>query len=97
MRFEAHYIVAIEQPVQLLPAQGNDTSLGFAGPFETGFLQALLPQTKTTSLPVQNLHLVAPAVTEHKQMLGERIVFQCLFNQNRQTIDALAKVDDVPA
>ena len=59
--------------------------------------QTLLPQAKAVALPVQDLDLVALAVAEHKQLLGKRIVLQGLFDQNRQSVDAFAKVDNIPA
>ena len=43
-----------------------------ARPFETRFFQTLLPQTKTTGLPVQNLDLVTFSVAEHEQLFRKR-------------------------
>ena len=97
MRLQAHYIIAIQQPVQLLTGQRNHFTANLAGPLETRPLQALLPQTKAITFPVQDLHLVALAVAEYEQLLGKRIVLQGLFDQDRQTVDALAEVDNIPA
>jgi len=40
-------------------------------PFEPVFLEAFLPQTKTVSIPIQNLYHRPSAVGEHKEMPGE--------------------------
>ena len=97
MRLHAHYIIAIQQPVQLLPGQGDHLIVNLPRPFEASSFQTLLPQAKAVALPVQDLDLVALAVAEHKQLLGKRIVLQGLFDQDRQSVDAFAKVDNIPA
>ena len=67
------------------------------GPLESRPFQVLLPQTKTGALPAQDLGLVTPAIVEYKQLLGKRVMFQCVFDQHCQPVDAFAKVDNVSA
>jgi len=38
-----------------------------------------------------------PRLAKHKQLFRKRIVLQGLFHQNSQTINALAKVNDISA
>ena len=97
MWLQTHYIIAIQQPVQLLTGQRDHLAANLAGPLEARPLQALLPQTKAVALPVQDLHLVTLAVAEHKQLFGKRIVLQGRFNQDCQAVDTLAEVDNIPA
>ena len=97
MCLHAHDIVAIEQPVQLLTGQRDDFIQRLAGPFELGSFQRLLPQAVTVTFPIQYFDLVTLAVAEHKQFFGEWIQLKRAFYQDGETIDTLAKVDDIPA
>jgi hypothetical protein len=97
MRLQTHYIIAIQQPVQLLTGQRDHLTTNLAGPLEARPLQTLLPQTKSIAFPVQDLYLVPFAVAEHKQLFGKRIVLQGLFDQDCQPVYALAEIDNVPA
>jgi len=97
MWLQTHYIIAVQQPVQLLTGQRNHFTCNLARPLEARPLQALLPQTKAVALPVQDLYLVTLAVAEHKQLIGKRIVLQGRFDQDCQAVDTLAEVDNIPA
>lgn len=57
MRLQAHHIVAVEQPVQLLTCQCDDIAFHLAGPLEPRPFQTLLPQAEAVAFPVQDLIL----------------------------------------
>ena len=59
MGLHTHYIIAIQQPVQLLASQGDHLIVNRARPFEAGPLQAFLPQAETVTLSIQDFDPVA--------------------------------------
>src|SRR5690606_18945242 len=93
MRLHPKYIVAIQQPVQLLAAQRYDCLARAMRPGELLTLQALVPDDETRGIPRQDLQLVALTVDEHEQRTGKRIQPQHAFDQRRQAVHLLAHVD----
>jgi len=52
-------------------------------PIKMMLLQALLPQTKSIPVPVQNLHNIFLAVAKYKQMAGECRQVKVVLNHYR--------------
>src|SRR5262245_1499764 len=65
VRAPARKVKSIEQPVELLTGERHQPTLD-AWPVETLPLEALLPQHKTASLPVEDLAAVVPRLGEHE-------------------------------
>jgi hypothetical protein len=61
-------------------------------PGEPILLQFLLPETKTISIPVDDLYQLMLSITEQKQAFGERIVLHGVLNQNAQSVYAFSKI-----
>ena len=97
MCLHTHHIIPVEQPVQLLPCHRDDAIQCLARPLKPGSFQGFLPQAVSVTFPVQDFHLIALAVTEHKQFFGEWIQFKRAFYQDGQTVYTLAEVNDIPA
>ena len=83
---------SIEQPVQLLHREFDHRRV-LAWPNEARILQTLLQQPEAVAAPAQNLDAVLPAVAKDIDGVSKRIEVQLVFDQRRQTVDALAKVD----
>lgn len=66
MGLQAGNIDAIQEPVQLLGRQRDHAVLVQSRPGEARLFQALLPQTKTAALPVEDLDTGAAPVAEHE-------------------------------
>ena len=84
MRFQAANIIAIQQPVQLLPCQRHDNLGILFWPEETLLFQALLPQAKAITLPIQNLDAGTLPVAEHEQGFGKGVLLQLALDQRCQ-------------
>jgi hypothetical protein len=97
VRLKTHHVITIEQPVQVLTTQGDHLVFSLAWPFETRFLQSLLPQAKTASFPIQYLHPVATPIAEDKQLLGKGIAKKRFLDHDRKAVDTLSEVNDIPA
>src|SRR5690554_3726606 len=67
------------------------------GPGKALLFQALLPQTKTITMPIQRLDLVATSIHKHKQGITERIHRELLLDDAGQTINLLSEVHRCPA
>jgi hypothetical protein len=67
MRLEPINIKPAQQPMKLLFGKRDDLSVIFTRPFKFLFLQALVPQTKATAIPVQYFYFVSLLVTKNKQ------------------------------
>jgi hypothetical protein len=72
---------AFQQPAQLPLINLKNLFMGLR-PFESVLLQALLPQTKTVSVPIQYLHDIVPAVAKGKQVAGKWVQIQPAFNHD---------------
>ena len=79
MAFHGTDIIAIKQPINLLPAQGHDfiTTLW---PLEFFLRQAFVIQHKTVILPKEAFDFIASFIGEGIQVTGKRIVPQLTFN-----------------
>ena len=62
-------------------------------PNEARILQALLQQPEPVAAPAQNFDAVLSAVAKDKSGVGKRIEPELVFDDGRQTIDVLAKVN----
>jgi hypothetical protein len=61
----------------------NLTKIGSSfRPFEKLLFQALMPETKSIPVPVQNLNHVPASVAENKQMAGQGILLKMPRYQN---------------
>jgi len=59
---------------------------------ELSLLQSLAPDTVSTAIKVENLHLGLLAVDEDEEVTRERILFELLFDQYRQSIIGLSHI-----
>lgn len=61
-------------------------------PFEPVFLKSFLPQAKTVSVPIENLHHCPSSIGEDKEMPREGIELHCSLYQDGKTIDGFAHI-----
>jgi hypothetical protein len=80
--------------VQLLDGQLDELRL--LGPFEAIRLQSLDEQPESVAIPEQNLDPVTPVVAEHIGGGSKRVEPQPLFNQQGESVDALAAISPLP-
>jgi hypothetical protein len=59
---------------------------------EDSLFETLIPKTKTTAVPRENLTPIPPLVEKHKEVAGERIVTQYYLRQQGQPIKAITHV-----
>jgi len=85
-------IVTIQQPIDLLAAQGHQL-VGRAWPLESFFRQGLVIEDKAVVFPHQTLDFVALAISEGIQRTAKRVESERLFDQQRQAIGLLAKIN----
>ena len=80
---------AFKYPCQLgnINLQGRLARFGLE-PFKRAFLQPLVPDDKSGSIPEQYLALVAVLVEEHEQVAAERISQHETLRQHRQFIES---------
>lgn len=64
---------SLKKPAELTGVDGHQLLFRFR-PTEKMLLQALLPETKTVAIPVQDLDNMTPAVAKNKQVSGKRIL-----------------------
>ncbi len=70
---------AIKKPAELLCSNIHDLGRVLR-PAETMLLQALVPETKTVAVPVQNFERITLAVAEDEKVPGERVQGQEALN-----------------
>ena len=76
----------IKEPAELL--RGDVHDLGrLLRPAETMLLQALVPETKTITVPVQNFERITLAVAEDEKVPGEGVQGQEALNRYAQSVD----------
>jgi len=56
-------------------------------------LQALLPQAKSVTVPVQRFDLVVVPIGEDVQRAGKGVQAQFLLDENAQAVDGFSEVD----
>ena len=83
----------VEQPTELLFIKFDDRTFQMDRPLEPLLLKALQPKAKTSALPIKHFDLVAPLVDEAEQIATERIKRQRRFDQHREPVNTLAKID----
>jgi hypothetical protein len=85
---------ALEQPLQLAPAQGHpDAAIAGLRPVEATPLQALVVDLEAGAGPLQDFHLIAPADGEAEQVRRERVGLEHIGDEQCQSIDLLAAAD----
>jgi len=84
-------IKAGQQPLQLTLVD-RDYLVNGLRPFEPILFQALLPQTKTVAIPVEDFDDVSLPIAENKKIPGKRIMPQRLFHQDAEPINGFAHV-----
>ncbi len=92
--FHSTEVIAVEQPVDLLPRQRNQL-LFTTRPVELLLGQALVIEHEPVVFPIQELDLVPPPVGEGIQRPFERVVAQLLFDDGSQAPEALAEIDRI--
>jgi hypothetical protein len=98
MWFQAKEVDPIEQPVEFLARERQRLCFILSTrPREAVSFEPLVPEHKATALPVQQLHLVAFAIAEAKDVRSEGIELQDLFHGDRQAVDRVSHIDDIPA
>ena len=93
MRFD---IEAIEQRIELMSGQGDRRTITLLRPVELMLFKAFVVKTKAIRFPKQNLDPVTPVVAEHIGGGSKRVVPQPLFNQQGESVDALAAIYPFP-
>ena len=73
MRLQLKEIDAVQQPVELATRHCDHRFGSILRPGEALLLQSLVPKHETTALPVQDLQLVALAISEDKEFRTERV------------------------
>ena len=86
MRSARIYREAIEEPAELLRSDVHDPGRVLR-PAETMLLQALVPETKTVAVPVQNFERITLAVAEDEKVSGEGVQGQEALNRYAQSVD----------
>ena len=90
MRLESEQIDSIQKPVELSSRKRHRLLVRFSWPWEAMFLEALVPEHEAVAFPVQDLHLVALAVAEGKELRSEGVERKRLLDQEGEAIDGLA-------
>ncbi len=93
MRFHARDIVAVQEPIELLPVDRHDGLRRRSGPMEAFLFQPLLPKAEAVTLPVEHLHGRRTPIPKGKQLRREGIEFQLTLDQHRQGLQPLAEID----
>ena len=91
MAFHSTDIIAIKQPVYLLPRQRYDLIITL-WLLEFFLWQALVIQHKTVILPEQAFDFIAPFIGERIKVSGKRVMAQLTFNDGTQSHVRLAKI-----
>ena len=91
-RHHAAPVEALEQGLGLGPGKRHHAILN-RGPCKAGFLENLVNQNKTTSVPRQGFQPVAAFRSEDHRDAGIRIELQQVLHDQRQSLVAAAEVD----
>ncbi len=83
MPFHQADIIAIQQPINLLPRQRHQFIIR-AWPAEFLFGQAFVIEHKSVVFPVQQFNLIASAIGKGVQTTLKRVVPQLLFDNGRK-------------
>lgn len=82
----------IQQPPQLPLTDADRTLVGCVRPLKTSTFQSPIVDPETIVLPLQNLELVPPPITEREQTWRKWVQVEHFLNQCCQSIDRLAQV-----
>ncbi len=93
--FHGPEVIAVEQPVDLLPRQRNQL-LFTTRPVELLLGQALVIEHEPVVFPIQELDLVPPPVGEGIQRPLKGVVAQLLLDDRGQAPEALAEIHRIP-
>lgn len=93
MRLIFRQIEAFEQPAKLLQTAALGAHISLSWPGKSVSFQALLPQAKSVTVPVQRLDAVALAVGEDVQRAGKGAQAEFLLNEHAQAVDGFSEVD----
>jgi len=88
-------VEAAQQPVELFFGQRDGFSVILSRPFEALLFQALVPETETAAVPVEDLQLVAALIAEDKHRRVKHRQAHRLLNNQAQAVDGFAEVDRV--
>lgn len=62
------------------------------GPLESVFLQTLVPETETISVPIEDLDYGARFIAETKILAGQGIVVKLFGNQDGESVNGFAHI-----
>lgn len=56
------------------------------------FFEALVPQGKTSFIPVEHLYLITVFIAEDENLTTKYILLQCLFHNGTQPVNGFTKI-----